>query len=267
MSEPQRVEFVETSPTRKRHRGRTAIIVLAIVVVLLVVAAVVLDNVARGYAENLIQTKVRSALSVPDSTPVDVTVEGTSVLYQLATGTFQKIDVDLPKVSIGALSGSATLSVEGVPVDQTQPIEGGTIVVSTDQAGLKQLLKSFSGIPVTSVALVGDAVRLGGSFDIFGIKIPVKVTLTPGAKNGRLTLTPKSFQVNGAEFSAAQLSKNFGVLASGITGTQSLCIASALPKPLQLHQLSITGTTVTVSGTISPVVLNGAAFTSKGTCP
>ncbi|MES2172173.1 MAG: DUF2993 domain-containing protein [Actinomycetota bacterium] len=262
----QNVVFVEP-PAKKKHRGRTALIVLAIVVVLLVIAGIVLDGVARGYAENLVQTKVRSALSVSDSTPVNVKVEGASVLYQLATGTLEKIDVDLPKASIGAITGSATLSVRGIPIDQTKPIKGGTLVVSTDQAGLRELLKSFSGIPVTSVDLVGGAVRLGGSFDIFGVKIPVKVTLVPGAKNGQLTLAPKSFEVNGAEFTAAQLANSFGVLASGITGTQSLCIANMLPKPLHLRSLTIRGTTVTVAGTISPVVLDETAFTTKGTCP
>jgi hypothetical protein len=223
--------------------------------------------VARGYAENLVQTKVRSALSMSKATPVDVKVEGTSVLYQLATGSLQKIDIDLPKATIGALTGSAKLTVRGVPIDQSKPIDGGTLVVSTDQAGLQQLLKSFSGIPVTSVALLNGAVQLGGSFDIFGVKIPLKVTLTPGVKNGELTLTPNAFEVNGANFTATQLSKNFGALASGITGTQTLCIASALPKPLHLTSLVIRGTTVTVGGTISPVVLNDAAFTTKGTCP
>ncbi len=228
---------------------------------------VILDNVARGYAEGLIQSKVRSALSVSDSTPVDVKVDGTSVLYQLATGSLERVDVDLPKASIGELTGSAKLTVRGIPVDQTKPIAGGTLVVSTDQAGLRELLKSFSGIPVTSVDLVDGAVRLGGSFDIFGVKIPVKVTLTPGAKNGQLTLTPKSFEVNGSTFTAAQLSKTFGALASGLTGTQSLCIATMLPRPLHLQSLVITGTTVTVSGSIAPVVLNEQAFTTKGTCP
>ncbi|MCU1412679.1 MAG: hypothetical protein JWN80_19 [Microbacteriaceae bacterium] len=267
MSAAGRVEPVETSPTKKkRHRGRTALVVLAIIAVLLIVGGVILDNVARSYAENLVQTKVRSALSVPASTPVDVKVEGTSVLYQLATGRLQKIDVTLPKVSIGALTGSAKLAVDGVPVDQSQPIDGGTLVVSTDQAGLRELLKSFSGIPVTSVDLVGGAVRLGGSFDIFGLKIPLTVTLTPGVKDGKLTLAPKAFELNGSSITAAQLAKSFGGLASGITGTQSLCIASALPKPLHLKSLVIKGTTVTVAGTISPVVLNATAFTTKGTC-
>ncbi len=251
---------------RRRHRRRRALIATAVVLVVLVVTAVVLDNVARGYAESAIQAKVRTALTIPATTPVNVKVDGTSVLYQLATGRLQRVEVGLPKVSVGALAGEATLRLDGIPTDQTKPIGGATLVFSTGEAGLRSLLKSFSGIPVTSVAIVSGAVQVGGKLTLLGIGIPVKVAFAPSASNGRLTITPLSFDVNGATVTAAQLSAILGPLASRIVAKQSLCVANLLPKALHLDALSISGTKVKLVVSLGSVALEGKSFSTMGSC-
>jgi len=262
------VDSVETSPTKKKkHRGRTAAIVIVIVLVVLVAAAVVLDNIARGYAANLIQTKVRSALSLPASTPVDVTVEGTSVLFQLATGKLQKVDISVPHLSVGALTGDAELTVHGIPIDQSQPINGADLAFSTNEAGLQKLLAGFSGVPISTVAIKSGAIDLGGSFAVFGVKIPLSIAVAPKAVGGELALTPTSFTVNGAAISPAQLTKTFGDIGADLTQTQKICVASVLPKAFHLDQISVKGKTVHLAVSTKSVVLDDSLFTTKGVCP
>jgi hypothetical protein len=252
---------------KKKHRGRTAAIVVVIVLAVLVAAVAVLDNVARGYAANLIQTKVRSSLSLPASTPVDVTVEGASVLLQLATGKLQQVDIGVPSLSVGALTGDAELTVHGIPIDQSQPIDSANLTFSTGEAGLQKLLAGFSSIPISTVAITSGAIDLGGSFTVFGVNIPVSIAVTPKAVGGELALTPKSFLLSGAAISPAQLTKTFGGVGADLTQTQKICIASVLPKAFHLDQISVKGKTVHLAVSTKSVVLNDSLFTTKGTCP
>jgi hypothetical protein len=260
------VSVAEQQQPAARKR-RTPLIVLAVIVVLVVIAAIVLDGVARSYAQNLIETKVRSALSLPASTPVDVTVGGTSVLLQLASGALEQVDVSVPQLAVGDLSGAADLSVKGVPIDTSKPIDSANVAFTIDQAGVQKLLKSFSGVPVSSATIRNGAVRLTGDVSLFGLKIPITVVEKPSAINGKLGLTPSAFEVNGASFTPATLTKTFGSLGETLSKTQQLCIASALPKAFTLDRVSVVGKSVRLVVSAKSVVLNDQLFSVKGVCP
>ncbi len=254
-------------PGRRRHRGRNALIALAIVVVVLVVAAVVLDGVARSYASGLIRDKVRSSLSLPASTPIDVTIQGASVLLQLASGTLQQVDIAAPNLTVGQLTGDAKLTVRGVPISAGRPIDGATLKFSTGEAGLHKLLSGFSGVPINSVAISSGVLRVGGSVTVFAAPLPIQVGFVPSAVDGELALTPKYVVVNGAKITPAALKNTFGSLADAVTQTQKICVANLLPKAFHLDSVAVSGPNLVLAVSTGAVLLEQSTFTTQGTCP
>lgn len=255
------------APVRRRHRGRVAIIVLAIVVVLLVAAAFVLDAVARAYASNLVETKVRDALSVPASDPVEAKIGGGPMLLQLASGRLERIDVDAAHLGVGALEGSATLTATGIPLDQAQPIDAARLRFTTDQAGLSQLLASFPRVPVKSVSVKGDTVTIGSSVTVFGVALPVGITFVPSAKDGQLVIAPRSVTVNGARVTSQGVRGLLGSSAADLFSSQTVCVAGLLPKGFTLRSIAVRDEKVTLVVDARSVVLSSSALSNKGSCP
>ncbi len=252
---------------RKRRRGRVALVVTAIIVVLLVVAGIVLDNVARAQAAKLIETKVRSSLSLPESTPVDVTVRGTSMLFQLVTGKLERVDIDIDDLSVGALSGDAKATATGIPLDQDKPIDRARLVFSTDQAGLQKLVGSVPNLPASSVVVRKGAVELGTTFTVFGVAIPLAVTFVPSAADGQLVLTPRSIELGGKAVDADDLQKSLGAVGAELASSKKICVATLLPKDFRLDSIEVKGSRVQLGVSAASVTLNDGLLSTKGTCP
>jgi len=255
--------FVETEIVRRRGRGWIG---FGIFLVIVITGAVVLDNVARGYVGGLIEAKARSSLALPDSTPVTVTVGGTSVLYQAATGKFERVDVAIAKLGVGDLSGKAILTVTGVPLRQSKPIESARVAVVTSEDELKKLLAGFTTLPVTSVKIASGAVQIGTTVTALGVAVPVMIAFVPSAVDGQLALSPKSLVVNGATVTPAGLRATFGALADPVLATQKICVAKYLPKQLPLDSVTVKGSSLELAVAGKAVTLSSALLTIKGVC-
>lgn len=252
-------------PGRGRRRARGIIAIGALVV--LVVAAVLLDSVARGYAANLIQTKVRSSLALPASTPVSVTVGGFSVLAQLATGSLERVDVTVDALPVGDLTGNATLTATGIPIDQSKPIDGVRLAFTIDQAQVRKLLAGYGSVPISSLSLGAGVVKVGTSFSVLGVSLPISMSLAPSADKGQLVLTPTDVTVGGKVLTPADIRSSFGSVAASVLAPQKICVAKYLPKALRLDAVAVAGTGVQLSVTGSSLLLNDTLLTTKGTCP
>jgi hypothetical protein len=103
----------DAAAPRRRHPGRTALIVLAVLVVLIVAALFVADGLVRTTIERTIETQARSSLNVPATTPVDATVGGGPVLLQLANGSLDHVDISSRGLAVGALTGDAHVVATG----------------------------------------------------------------------------------------------------------------------------------------------------------
>ena len=268
--ESETVEFIEVAPVKRRRRRWP--IVLAAVVVVLVALVVVADFAARGFAEKLIAEKARSALNVSESTPLDVKVGGGPVLLQLAGGKLDDVRIDAPGLSVGDLSGDAVLTVHGVPLDQSKPLDTADLRFSTDQKGLTSLISGLTksqDLPVTisAVTIEKGSVQLATEVPVFGAKIPAAIAVAPGAKGGELTLTPTSFSISGATFSPADVSKNLGALGTELAQTRTICVANQLPKGFRLESLRVSGNDLILGVTARSVILGSELFHSKGSCP
>lgn len=232
------------------------------------VGAVVLDNAARSYASEQIAAKVRSSMALPASTPVDVTVSGTSVLWQLLSGKLDRIDVGVARLALGALTGSAELSAEGIPIEAGKKIDRTTIVFTTDEKALATLVATTPGLTGGTVTLSDGGVKFGTNVTLFGFALPVGISFTPSASKGQLELTPTSISLNEQTFTAKQLEASaFGALTDSLFVTHSVCVASMLPKGFVLDRVTVSGKNIALAVSAQKVVLDSKLMASRGSCP
>ncbi|MET4781926.1 DUF2993 domain-containing protein [Glaciihabitans sp. UYNi722] len=258
-------EFVDVPKRKSRWVG--PVIVLVIIVSLLTAAFFVVDNFARGYAANLIETKVRSSLALPKSTPVHVTIGGTSVLLQLAGGKFDQVDIAIDALSVGDLSGDAVLTARGIPVDQSKPIDNAHLVFTANQEQLQKLLVGIKDVPVSTVAVKSGSVQLGTTITALGLSVPVGIALTPAAVDGQLALTPTSFDVGGKTLTTAEVASTLGPVGGALVTTRQICVASLLPKDFVLDSIAVKGESLSLGVTARSIVLNSQLLSTKGVCP
>ncbi|WP_349904216.1 LmeA family phospholipid-binding protein [Parafrigoribacterium humi] len=255
-------------PKRKRRVGTSLRFVLtAGIVSLIVVGVIVADNAARGLVADKIESQVRTSLDVPASTPIDVSVGGTSVLYQLISGSLDRVDVGVARVTLGALSGSAQLTAADIPLDTSKPTRLLRVVFVTDQTALKALFSTVPGLSPKQITIKDSKVILGTEVTIGGFSLPVGIEFTPSASKGKLQLTPNSIVINNLDFTAEELKKSaFGSLAESLFASHSICIAPLLPKGFTLESVYVEGKSIQITVSAENVKLNSKTLSSKGSC-
>lgn len=259
----------KTKPKPKRRRGTSLRFVLgAGIISLLIIGVVVADSAARGVIADKIEAQLRSSLAVPASTPVDVSVGGTSVLLQLLSGSLDRVDVGVARVSLGTLSGSAQLTASGIPLDTSKPTALARFVFVTDQTALKTLFSTVPGLLPKRITIADGRVTLGTEITVAGFSLPVGIEFTPSARKGQLQLTPTAIVINELSFTAKQLkTSTFGSLAAPLFVSHSICIAPLLPKDFVLESIYVTGKSIQLTVSAEDVVLSSKLLSSRGTCP
>ncbi len=253
-----------TDAARPRRTGRWIAVVI-IVVVLLAGLAVAAEFIARSIVAGTVRTLVVQQVGLPADQEVDVEVSGV-VLPQLIAGRLDDVRVASDDVALGPLTGDVTVALQGVPISGDSAATGGEASVRLDEEQLRALLGRLDGFPAEGVSLAGTDLAVETEVSVFGVGIPVGVTLTPGAAEGDLTLTPTAFQLAGAQIDADQLRGQLGGLADGVVRTWDLCIADQLPAGLTLTSVSVQGADVVAGFDIDGGVLVDPALQQNGTC-
>ena len=257
----------KTKPTRRR-RSSLRFVLTAGILSLLVVGVIVADGAARSAVSEQISKQVRSSLAVPVGTPVDVSVGGTSVLLQLLSGSLDRVDVGIARVSLGGLTGSAQLTASGIPLDTSKPTALARFVFVTDQTALKTL---FSGVPDLSpktIKIADGKVTLGTEVTLAGFSLPVGIEFRVSANRGQLQLTPASIIINKLSFTAEQLKASaFGSLTDALFVDHTVCIAQLLPEGFTLESVYVSDKTIQLTVSAEDVVLDGKLLSSRGSCP
>ncbi|NYF10332.1 hypothetical protein HDC94_001488 [Leifsonia sp. AK011] len=262
------VLLVEEPPRRKR-RWLGWVIGLFIVVALLAVAAIVGETLARQYAEGYIRDRVIEALPVDPATPLDVEVGGGPVLLQAISGRMTEIVVGIPELTIGEISGSATVTASGVPLDESQPTENLDIVLTIPASSVQRLSTYLSGIELDSITLGNGLITVDTTVDLLLFSVPISIDLAPSADAGGIAFRPETITLEQQEISVDDLRSN--PLVSGIAGSllrsQVFCVAESLPKALTLSEVSVVGSDLVVRVTGDGVALGDPALLETGTCP
>lgn len=254
-----------TDATTPRRRTGRWIAVIVVVVVLLVAAIVAAEFIARSVVTSTVRSLVVSNVGLPDDQDVDVQVAGL-VLPQVIGGRLDEVTVSSDDVTLGPISGDVRVDLRGVPVSAGSAADGGVASVRLDQDQVRALLAELPDLPAGTVNVAAPDVSFETSLSLFGIGIPVGVTVTPGAADGDLTLTPSAFQVAGNALDADTLRGQFGGVADAILETRSLCIADRLPAGLTLTSATVQGQDLVATFDIAGGIVNDPALQADGAC-
>lgn len=239
---------------------------LGAVVVLLAGLVVGGEFVARAVVAQQIRSQVITALKLPADQQLDVHVGGI-VLVQLISGRLDHVHLSAQSVAVGPVTSAAEVDATGVPIRGGELGSAtGTFRIAADQ--VQAALKAAAGsVPIESVTLVGADVRATGSVTLVGATVPLVLSLTPGAENGRLTFTPTSASIGALTLDASTAgSSPFGAALAPLFATQQLCIADRLPAGVQLSGLRVDGDALVASFAAERAITADPKLLEPGTC-
>lgn len=259
-----------TAPDKPRRRRWPIVlaVVLGVLVVLGVVGFFVAEAIAKDYARDYVRDKVAAVLALPEDAEVDVDLGGGSIILQALTGRVDEVDVDVPEVAFGALSGAVRLHAEGVPLDQAAPVEVLRIDFAIGADDLTALGQGANGSAAPAFELAEGEVRLSTEFALFGVSLPIGVSLEPSATDGSLVLTPTSVTIGEETFEAGTEDNSIlGQLVGAFLQPQTLCVAGSLPQALVLTDASVDDTELLLRFTGDGAAFGGPELSTPGTCP
>ena len=250
------------APTpRRRRRGLWAMAWIGISLVLLVVLYFVADGVARAYAEGRVKAEIEQNL--PDSVSGDVTVHigGTSVIAQYLSGSFQKVELDAPKLTVQGIPLSASVVANGVPADLTKPVSdiAGTITISQSSVNSLLRLPGATG----DLTLGEDTIQYDGTTTVLGLPIGYKVTVEPTADGESILLRPTK-----AEVTTGGGNLDLSRLLGTVVGSKplSVCVAQYLPAGVKVDDVTVNPGEATIHLAANDLVLSQSTLATKGTC-
>jgi len=260
---------VPTDPTAPatRRRGLIAVLIIVGIVVVLAVVAVIAESLARQQASALIADQVRSSLQLEADHPVDVTIEGASVLVQAISGRLDSVSVEVPDVAFGELIGDLSLVATNTPIDPSAPTDSVQAVFRIAETDVAALAGFLAGTVVNDVQLDNREVRFQTSFEFFGVDFAVGIGVTPTVVDGQLAFTPSSVVLGEERIDASDLQEQFGPVVEPLFASQQFCVTQYLPAALTLTAVQVGDEQLVVVLGATDVALGGPEFSTQGTCP
>lgn len=247
--------------SRRRRRWPWVVLIVVVVLALLVVAA---ELVARAMLPGIVRSVVIDQLDLPADQQLAVEADGI-LLPQLIAGRLDRLDLSTDAVTLEGITGAADVTANGVPL-RGGDLGGASGTIRIDQDEFTTLLAGTE-LPVDSVAFDAPNATLGGSFTVFGAAVPISVTLTPGAVEGDLELTPVTVTLGGLDLDLDQVGSTLGGLGEGLTQPQRICIADQLPAGLTLTGLEIVGSEAVIDIDVDGAIATDETLLEKGACP
>ena len=266
---PAQVVLVEDKPRRKRRAWIGWLIGLVVLAILLVIAAFVGEQLARQYAESYVRERVLESLPVDPETPIAVEIGGGPVLLQAISGQMTRIDVDLPAVTIGAVSGSAVLTATGVPLDETKPVKSLDIELTITEESVRELSGYLSGADLDSIAVGNGVVTVATKVSLLFVEIPITIDLLPSAADGGIAFKPETITLDDQQISVDDLRNNPVVssLAGTLLDSQVFCVAESLPSAFTITDVVVDGSNLVIGVNGDGIVFSDPNLLATGTCP
>jgi len=253
----------ETATTGRR-RGWGWLVALLIIVLLGIGAWFAGETIARSVVEGTIRTQVVSQLGLPADQEIDVDLPG-AVLPQLISGQLGELRISSEDVTLGLFRGDVTVEAFDVPI-RGGDVRDATAVVRIDEEELRHLMSGVEGFPADALGIEAPDVTASTELSLFGAAVPIGLSLTPSADEGALVLTPASIQVAGADVTADELRRQFGILSNAVLRDWPVCIAQYLPAGMVLTDVAIDGAELVARFAIADGILSDPALLAKGTC-
>lgn len=248
-----------TAATRRR-RWPWVVLIVVVVLAALVVAA---EFVARAVLPGAVRSIVIEQLDLPADQQLDVETEGL-LLPQLVAGRLDTLRLSTDAITLEGITGAADVTATGVPL-RGGDLDGADGTIRIDQEQFTALL-SDTDLPVETVQFAAPNATFGGSFDVLGTAVPVSVTLTPGAVDGDLELTPVAASIGGVDIDLDRVGSSLGSLGAGITEPRRVCIADQLPAGLTLTGVEIVDGEAVIDIDVNGAIVTDESLQEKGSC-
>lgn len=265
-SEPAQPEPV--APPRRRRGAIIAVVVVAGVLVLGIVAFLVAEAIAKDYARGYVRDRMVAVLGLSADAEVNVDLGSGSIILQALAGRVDVVEATAPEVAFGELSGAVRVHAEGVPLDAAAPVDTLTIDFAIGADDLAALGQGADAASAPAFELADGEVRLSSELNLFGVSIPVGLSLEPSAVDGALVLTPTSVSIGGETFEAGSDDDSFfGQLVAGFLQPQTLCIAGSVPQALVLADATVDDAELVLAFRGDGAAFGGPEMSTPGTCP
>jgi hypothetical protein len=254
-------EVTTAEPRRRRARWPWVLLIIALVIAALVVAA---ELVARSLLPGIVRGLVIEQLDLPSDQQLDVQADGI-LLPQLIAGRLDALRLSTDAVTLEGVTGAVDVTATGVPL-RGGDLGGAEGTIRIDQGQFTALLAT-TDLPVETVEFAQPNATLSGTIAVFGIQVPLSLTLTPGVVEGDLELTPVGISVGGAEIDVSEVGADLGSLGENLTQPRRICIADQLPAGLTLTGLEIVGDEAVIDVDVDGAIATDPALLEKGVCP
>ena len=253
------IDAPKSIPPRWRWIG--FVIALAVVGGLVAFALIEGDKIVRDVASDVVRSGVASALDLPEGQEMDVDLGEGFLVFQAVTGSIDAVEVSIPNVAFGAATGTLELTVEGVALDPSAPVDVLTANVELDSANLGLYAGNLSSVPLNAVVVGEGVVAIGA--DLGGQA--VTIGLLPSVANGAVAFTPSTILAAGAPLTVEEvLAGPLGPAATPMLQSTPVCIAQYLPKALVVTGAAVVGDQLVITASGEGVRLT--ALGAKGTC-
>lgn len=237
--------------------------VLLVVVLVLAALAVAAELLARAVLPGIVRDIVVEQLALPQDQQLAVDASGV-LLPQLIGGRLDELHLSTESITFGGITGAVDVTATGVPLRGGNLADAhGTVRIDQDQFAT---LVAASDLPIDEIAFAAPDVTASGSFEVFGVPVPISLTVTPGADDGELLLTPVELQVAGLTLNAADIAERFGDAAGEIAGPQRVCIADQLPSGLTMTGLQIDGSLAVIDIDVDGRIATDESLQQNGVC-
>jgi len=246
--------------TRRRRRWPWVVLIVVLVIAALAVAA---ELLTRAVLPGIVRGVVVEQLELPQDQQLEVDASGI-LLPQLISGRLDELHLSTDEITFGGITGAADVTATGIPLGGGDLTDAtGTVRIDEDQF---TTLVTASDLPIDEVAFDAPDVTASGSFTVFGMPVPVSLTVTPSADAGELLLTPVALDVAGVSLDAADIAERFGDAAAQLTQPQRICIADQLPAGLTVTGLEIDGSTAVIDIDVDGRIATDESLQQLGTC-
>lgn len=254
-------ELPGQAPRRARPRWLKPLLWTVIPIAAVIALFAVADIAVRAYAEQRVAAEIEKNLPSDIEGDVSVHIGGLSVIQQYLSGSFERVELDAPHLTVQGAPLTASVVATGVPADFSKPISSAVGTLSISQDSLNKLVT----IPGTTgdITLGSGTLGYDGRIDLLGLPVGYTVSARPEAAGKTVLLHPEK-----ASLKTGSGNVDLSRLLQSLTdrGPFPLCAAQYLPAGVEVSGITVHPGRATVSLTARDFVLDERFLDSKGSC-
>ncbi|MGK0714729.1 LmeA family phospholipid-binding protein [Leucobacter sp. W1153] len=222
----------------------------------------------RLIVPGIVANAVRDSFGMTSDHPVEVAIEGSALLSALS-GKVGDVSIEVPQVTVlEGITVTVTASAEALPFDAAgQPLGAAdaSVTIPADQLGAVIALVTSGAADTGTVS--GDELQIGRDIEVFGVSVPLQVSLALAVDSGNLLVEPTSVSAAGMDLTAMQIRQFAGSSLDGVLQPHSVCVRDQLPAGVTLTEIRLSSTgAVTVGASLAPDIISNSAQLELGTC-